>query len=147
MREPEKHTLPLSILLVDDDDVSVESVIRSLDKANVAAQVIVAGDGVEALQIMRSQCPGKQLNEPYIVLLDLNMPRMDGFRMLDEVRADPALRQTVIFVLTTSSLPEDRARAYAGNIAGYMVKSYVGPQFSLLAGFLDKYSASVMLPD
>jgi len=147
MHEPEQHMHALSILLVDDDDVSVESVIRSLDKAEVAAQVVVAGDGVEALQIMRGTHPDKRLVEPYIVLLDLNMPRMDGFHLLEVVRADPALRHIVIFVLTTSSLPSDRTRAYAGNIAGYMVKSYVGPQFSLLAGFLDKYSASVMLPD
>lgn len=147
MREPEHHMHALSILLVDDDDVSVESVLRGLDKAGVAAQVVVAGDGVEALQIMRGEHPEKRLAEPYIVLLDLNMPGMDGFHLLEVVRADPALRHVVIFVLTTSSLPADRARAYAGNIAGYMVKSYVGPQFALLAGFLDKYSASVMLPD
>ena len=81
-----------------------------------------------------------------IVLLDLNMPGMDGFQFLEAVRSDDELKRTVVFVLTTSSRDQDRYRAYNEHVAGYMVKSAVGPQFSLLAEFMTKYARSQRLP-
>lgn len=137
---------PFSVLLVDDDDVATEGVLRSFRKLGVHCQTVTAEDGLVALEILRNQHPSRRLNSPYLVLLDLNMPRMDGFQFLETLRKDPALKQTVVFVLTTSSRDADRTRAYNENVAGFMVKSAVGPQFSLLANFLDKYAASVRLP-
>jgi CheY-like chemotaxis protein len=135
-----------SVLLVDDDEVACEGVMRSLRKNDIHCQVVVAEDGLEALQILRQEHPAKSVQEPFLVLLDLNMPRMDGFEFLEAVRADPALREIVVFVLTTSGRDADRSRAYSENVAGYMVKSHVGPQFSLLAGFLEKYGQAVQFP-
>ena len=137
---------PCSVLLVDDDDVAVEGVMRSFRTHGITCPTVVAVDGVEALEILRHQHPAKTIAEPLVVLLDLNMPRMDGFEFLDALRADPALKRTVVFVLTTSGREADRTRAYNGHIAGYMIKSAVGPQFSLLAEFLQKYTRSVTLP-
>jgi CheY-like chemotaxis protein len=74
------------------------------------------------------------------------MPLMNGFEFLAALRADPALRDTVVFVLTTSNAETDRARAYHENIAGYIVKSATGPQFSGLARFLTEYHRAVQLP-
>jgi len=136
----------LTVLLVDDDDVSCESAVRSFRKHGVECETVIASDGLEALEILRDQHATKSICGSFIVLLDLNMPRMDGFQFLEAVRADPVLKGTVIFVLTTSSRDTDRTRAYNDNVAGYMVESVVGPQFSLLAGFLGKYLASVALP-
>jgi CheY-like chemotaxis protein len=71
---------------------------------------------------------------------------MNGFEFLQELRSDQKLRDTVVFVLTTSGADSDRTRAYQENIAGYMVKSAVGPQFSKLVKLLDDYHSTVQLP-
>ncbi|WP_019644100.1 response regulator [Novispirillum itersonii] len=137
---------PCSVLLVDDDDVAVEGVLRSFRSHGITCPTVIAVDGMEALEILQHRHPSKDITEPLVVLLDLNMPRMDGFEFLEALRADPVLKRTVVFVLTTSGREADRTRAYNGHIAGYMIKSAVGPQFSLLAEFLQKYTRSVTLP-
>jgi CheY-like chemotaxis protein len=137
---------PLSLLLVEDDDVAAEAVVRGLRRHAVIGPVIHAEDGNAALQILRGHDAGHRIAKPYLVLLDLNMPRMNGFEFLGALRGDPELRGTVVFVLTTSSAEADRARAYKENIAGYIVKSAIGPQFSGLARFLTEYRSAVQLP-
>ncbi|HLO94370.1 MAG TPA: response regulator [Burkholderiaceae bacterium] len=143
---PTSPAAPFSVLLVDDDDVATEGVLRSFRKLGIHCNTVIAEDGLVALEILRNEHPTRRLSGPFLVLLDLNMPRMDGFQFLETLRKDPALKQTVVFVLTTSARDTDRTRAYNENVAGFMVKSAVGPQFSLLASFLDKYAASVCLP-
>jgi len=136
----------LSVLLIDDDDVALEAVQRSLHKYNVMCPVYTACDGLEGLDILRETHPSKKIPKPFLVLLDLNMPRMNGFEFLNELRSDPLLRETVVFVLTTSNNDADRNKAYNENIAGYMVKSAVGPQFQKLALLLEHFSQAVVLP-
>lgn len=136
----------LNILLVEDDDVAAESVGRSLRKNGVEYSITLAEDGLVALDVLRGKHPERRIAKPYIILLDLNMPRMNGFEFLQELRGDCDLREAVVFVLTTSSSDEDRTHAYRENIAGYMVKAAVGPQFSKLAKLLDSYLAAVKLP-
>ena len=136
----------LSVLIVDDDDVALEAVQRSLRKHNVQSPLYTASDGLEGLQILRNCHPSKYMPKPYLVLLDLNMPRMNGFEFLSELRTDPLLKETVVFVLSTSNNDADRTKAYNENIAGYMVKSAVGPQFQKLARLLEHFSEAVVLP-
>ena len=140
-------TAPFTVMLVDDDDVAVESVLRAFAKEGTPWNVVTAGDGQEALDIMRGAHPDKRLESPYLVLLDINMPRMDGLTFLETIRADPDLHATVVFMLTTSARDLDRSQAYAGNTAGYMVKSAVGPQYAKLTALLHSYSNSVRLPE
>jgi CheY-like chemotaxis protein len=109
--------------------------------------ITTAQDGREALDILRNRHATLSIKRPFVVLLDLNMPRMNGFEFLEEVRADEELKASVIFILTTSDSDADRSRAYNDNIAGYMVKSAVGPQFSKLASLLQNYEAAVRLPE
>ncbi len=137
---------PLNLLLVEDDDVAAEAVVRGLHRHAMCCPVIQAEDGNAALQILRGSHTARRIAKPYLVLLDLNMPRMNGFEFLGALRADPELRDTVVFVLTTSSAETDRARAYKESIAGYIVKSAIGPQFSGLARFLTEYRWAVQLP-
>jgi CheY-like chemotaxis protein len=134
----------LVILLVEDDDVSAESVERGLRKWGIDTPIVHAENGAVALEILRSKTPS--LRRPMITLLDLNMPRMNGFEFLQVVRSDPALSSLVVFVLTTSDAGMDRARSYEKHIAGYMVKSATGPQFSFLANLLREYTKTVVLP-
>jgi CheY-like chemotaxis protein len=136
----------IDILLVDDDDVAAEGVLRSLRKCPVPFRCVTAVDGREGLEILRGVHPEKAIRAPMFVLLDLNMPRMNGFEFLTSLRADPGLHDTVVFVLTTSNRETDRAESYHDNIAGYMVKSEVGPQFTRLAELLASYARSIKLP-
>lgn len=135
-----------SILLVEDDDVAAEGVERSLRKHSLDLPLVWAENGQVALEILRGEHPSKSVDNGVIILLDLNMPRMNGFEFLRELRADPRLQQDVVFVLTTSDSEQDRTRAYHSNIAGYMVKSAVGPQFAKLTRLLQDYRDSVKLP-
>jgi len=136
----------ISILLIEDDDVAAESVRRSLVRNGVTFPLVWVEDGRTALEVLRGQSPRAFVKRPRIVLLDLNLPRVDGFEFLSAVRSDKALHDDVVFVLTTSDAQEDRERAYRGQIAGYMVKSEVGPQFAKLAGLLSAYADAVCLP-
>lgn len=137
---------PLSILLVEDDDVASESVTRSLRKHGVTCPLVWAEDGLVALEILHGRHPTKTVTRPLIVLLDLNMPRMNGFEFLRALRTDEKLCTTIVFVLTTSDADSDRTRAYHEHIAGFMVKSSVGPQFAQLARLIHDYRNSIKLP-
>jgi CheY-like chemotaxis protein len=135
-----------NILVVDDDDVAAEAVVRGLRKNAVHCPIILAENGDIALQLLKGADPSRHIDRPYLVLLDLNMPQMNGFEFLRALRLDDELRGTVVFVLTTSDSDIDRGRAYQESIAGYMVKSGLGPQLRGLARFLIEYRSVVLLP-
>lgn len=137
---------PLHVLLIEDDDVAAEAVMRSMQRAGIPCPVTWVEDGQAALEVLREQDAQRKAPRPRLILLDLNMPRMNGFEFLEAARADPQLKDEVIFVLTTSSADTDRSRAYDENVAGYMVKSAVGPQFARLTQLLDGYRRAVQLP-
>lgn len=146
MNDPTTILTDCTVLLVDDDDVALEGVLRSFRKHGVPCRTLTAGDGAEALSILKGRHPHKRLETPVVVLLDINMPGMDGFQFLEAVRSDAQLKRTVVFILSTSARDQDRTRAYDDHVAGYMIKSAVGPQFSLLAEFIGKYAHSQKLP-
>jgi CheY-like chemotaxis protein len=135
---------PFNLLVVDDDDLTAESVARGLAKRGSAMRVVAAADGVEALAILRGESD-QRLHRPFVILLDLNMPRMSGFEFLETLRADARLRDSVVFVLSTSDAESDLARAYNECIAGYILKSSVGSQYASLAGLLVQYAETVQM--
>ena len=139
-------TEPVKILIVDDDQVSIMAIKRALRKLKILNPIVVAKDGQEALNLLRGSCGENQLLPPFLVTLDLNMPRMNGFEFLDQVRADPALHRAVIFVLSTSDTPSDIASAYDSNIAGYIVKDDLGDSFVRALDMIDAYTKIVELP-
>ena len=140
------QTQPVKILLVDDDDVDAEMVVRGFRNHRIGNPITVAENGIEGLKILRRN-GRKPFSKPFLVLLDLNMPGMNGFEFLDELRDDPVLRDSIVFVLTTSNAETDRARSYAKNVAGYIVKSDVGPSFKKAVDLLDCYWTIVTLPE
>ena len=103
----------LNILLVEDDQVDVMNVKRAFDKNRIANPLFVAADGIEALELLRSDTVPR---ERRLVLLDLNMPRMNGIEFLRELRADPQLQLTPVVVLTTSDDERDKINAYNLNV-------------------------------
>jgi CheY-like chemotaxis protein len=106
-----------------------------------------AEHGRAALAVLRGEDPTRKVTTPVVVLLDLNMPVMNGFEFLAELRHDPLLHDTVVFVLTTSASDLDRTRAYDHVIAGYLVKSALGPQFAKLARLLGSMAETVAFPE
>ena len=134
------------VLLVDDDDVDVMAVQRAFRKHKIANPVSVARDGIEALAMLRGTDGYTRLPRPFIVLLDINMPRMNGLQFLGELRKDEEIQDAVVFILTTSKHDEDRAAAYKQHVAGYIVKTDVGSGFLELVDMLDSYWRIVELP-
>ena len=133
----------LNILLVEDDEVDVMNVRRAFQRNNITNPLYVAGNGEEALAMLRGgQVPGSRR----IVLLDLNMPRMNGIEFLRELRADPELGLTPVVVLTTSNDERDKVEAYHLNVAGYLLKPVTFASFCEAMAALHKYWALVELP-
>jgi CheY-like chemotaxis protein len=132
----------VSIFLVEDDDIDAMAVCRAFKKLKVANQVIRAKDGIEALEMLKS---GK-VPKPFIILLDLNMPRMGGIEMLQQLRKDPYYGDSIVFVLTTSDLDEDRTKAYREHIAGYLVKTNLALDFSDMIDMFDHYWRLIEFP-
>jgi CheY-like chemotaxis protein len=128
-----------TVLLVDDDHVDALAVSRAFRQRNLPDALVRARDGLEALEILRGAAGQPPLPRPHVVILDLNMPRMNGLEFLAELRADPALRDTIVFVLTTSSSDQDLAAAYRHNIAGYLAKSTAGEDVSKVVKLLEDY--------
>ncbi len=133
----------LNILLVDDDEVDVMTVKRAFAKANISNPVYVACDGLAALDLLRSDgVPASRR----LVLLDLNMPRMNGIEFLREVRKDPQLQSLTVVVLTTSNEDRDRVEAFQLNVAGYLLKPVTFHTFAEVMATLNKYWTLMELP-
>lgn len=130
---------PIHILLVDDDEVDVMNVQRAFKKNNIVNPLYVACNGLEALAILRGDGEQPMPDERRLVLLDLNMPRMNGLEFLRELRADPQLRPTTVVVLTTSDDDRDKVEAYQLNVAGYILKPVTFPAFVEAMATLNKY--------
>ena len=137
---------PVHLLVVDDDDVDRELVMRGLRKAKIGNPVSFAVDGVEALARLRGAEGFIPVPRPYIVVLDWKMPRMGGAEFLDELRSDPKLEDSIVFVLTTSANDGDIAAAYQRSANGYVIKERAGPDFLRLIDLLDAFWKVVELP-
>ncbi|MEM6640863.1 MAG: response regulator [Pseudomonadota bacterium] len=133
-----KRGRKIRILLIEDDEVDVESVRRSFMRHRIGNDIAVAGDGIAALEWLRGREQDFE-TRPLIILLDINMPRMNGLEFLRELRTDPALRDLVVFVLTTSADEKDIFAAYDLNVAGYMLKTEVGDGFTEAIRLIDHY--------
>jgi CheY-like chemotaxis protein len=136
----------LSLLLVEDDDVAAEAVVRGLRKHASDCPVVPAEDGAAALHILRGEDEGHRIVKPYLVLLDLNMPRMNGIEFLRAIRADAELRSLPVVVLTTSNDERDKVDAYNLNVAGYLLKPVTFTDFVDLMAALNKYWMLVEMP-
>jgi CheY-like chemotaxis protein len=133
----------LNILLVEDDEVDVMNVRRAFERNNVSNPLYVAGNGLEALRMLRD---GTVPAERRLILLDLNMPKMNGIEFLQALRADPELASSSVVVLTTSNDEQDKIDAYNLNVAGYLLKPVTFSNFCERMTALNKYWTLVEMP-
>jgi CheY-like chemotaxis protein len=126
----------LNIFLVEDDEVDIMNVRRAFEKNHITNPLFVARNGVEALEKLRS---GEVPKGRRIVLLDLNMPRMNGIEFLRELRSDSELASTPVIILTTSSNDRDKVDAYNLNVAGFLVKPVTFVEFCELMATMNHY--------
>jgi len=137
----------INILLVEDDEVDVMNVQRAFKKNNINNPLYVANNGLEALVMLRGDGNSPSiLPEQRLILLDLNMPKMNGIEFLRELRADPELKPIPVIVLTTSNEDRDKVEAFNFNVAGYIVKPVTFPNFVEAVATLNKYWALSELP-
>lgn len=134
------------LLLVEDNDLDAEKIVRAFARLGVTRPLLRARDGLEALAILRRDESGGTLAARHVVLLDLNLPRMNGFEFLDELRADSELGTTAVFVLTTSARDADIAAAYRRHVAGYLVKPPTMPEMLETLRVASEFWALCRLP-
>ena len=131
---------PVTILLAEDDDVDVQALRWAFDKLKIANPLVIAHDGVEASEMLAT------LPRPYLIITDINMPRMNGIEFLRKLRQSEQYRDSIVFVLTTSNDEQDKIDAYNLNVAGYMLKSDMGTSFTRAIGLIENYWKVVEFP-
>lgn len=107
-----------SILLVEDDQVDAMTIKRAFKDVNIKNRLDIVCDGEEALKYLNN----KEIEDPGIVLLDLNMPKMNGIEFLKIVKKDMSLKRIPIIVMSTSDNEEDKTECFSLSVAGYMIK-------------------------
>ena len=113
---------PIELLLVEDSQPDVRLTMEALREAKVKNRLWVVEDGVEALAFLRKEPPYADTPRPDLILLDLNLPRMDGRQVLEAIKADPSLKCIPVVILTTSKSEEDVLRAYQLHANCYITK-------------------------
>ena len=131
-----------TILLVEDDQVDAMTVKRALKEINVTNNLDITNNGEEALEFLRNSANEK----PGIILLDLNMPKMNGIEFLKIAKADADLKKIPVIVLTTSKEDQDRIESFNLGVAGYMIKPVDYRQFVEVIKTINLYWTLSELP-
>ncbi|MGX5173095.1 response regulator [Aliikangiella sp. IMCC44653] len=132
----------LNILLVDDDEVDVTIIKRDFKQKKIANPIYTASDGYVALNMLKN-C---EVPAPYIILLDLHMPKIDGFEFLKIIRADEELSDSEVIVLTSSDSDKNRVNSFGMNALGYIVKKDTASEFLRVVEKMTKYWKVVEMP-
>ena len=134
------------LLHVEDDELCIMGLERAFKKAKIANHISFAHDGIAALDMLRGTNGCGRIPRPYLILLDLNMPRMGGVEFLKELRKDEDLKKSIVFIMTTSGADKDKVNAYNLGVAGYILKTNPANAFLEAAALLDVYWRVVEFP-
>jgi CheY-like chemotaxis protein len=134
------------LLHVEDDELCIMGLVRAFKAAKIANPVSSAHDGIDALEMLRGTNGRVRFPRPYLILLDLNMPRMGGVEFLKELRKDEDLKKSIVFIMTTSGADEDKVKAYNLGVAGYILKTNPANAFLEATALLDTYWRVVEFP-
>ncbi|GAA4608329.1 response regulator [Actinoallomurus liliacearum] len=135
---------PIEVLLVEDDPGDVVLTKEAFDDNKVSNKLSVVSDGEEAMRFLRREADYADAPRPDLVLLDLNLPRMDGRQVLEEIKADETLRTIPVVVLTTSEAEEDILRSYRLHANAYVTKPVDFDQFIKVVRQIDDFFVSVV---
>lgn len=136
----------VTILVIEDDDLDFKAFQRALKTIRLVNPVMRAVNGEEALQMLRGEDGHEKISQPYMIILDLSMPRMGGLEFLDQIRADPKLTGSVVFVLTSSASDYDITEAYKRHISGYITKGDPGKGVEEAVKMIDHFWRVVEFP-
>lgn len=131
------------ILLVEDDTVDAMTVKRAFRDLHITNDLAIVGNGEEALDFLRNS----RNEKPSIVLLDLNMPRMNGIEFLTVAKSDPELMSIPVVVLTTSKEDQDKVDSFNLGVAGYIIKPVDYMQFVEVVRTIDLYRTLCEIPN
>jgi chemotaxis family two-component system response regulator Rcp1 len=137
-------TRPIDILLVEDNPGDVRLTIEALKEAKVFNRLATVPDGIEALDYLKQRNKYAQATRPDLVMLDLNLPRMDGREVLAEMKNDPELRRIPVVILTTSKAESDILKAYNLHANCYVTKPVELDQFLTVVKSIDDFWLTVV---
>lgn len=129
----------INVLLVEDDTIDIVNVQRAFNKNNISYPLYVAHNGIEALNMLRGDGGKTAIPTPKVILLDINMPRMNGIEFLTEIRKDEEFSNLSVFVLTTSNHEQDKLEAFNLHVAGYILKPLSFEKFVNAISILNNY--------
>ncbi|MGZ5244817.1 MAG: response regulator [Bacteroidia bacterium] len=129
-----------NILLVEDDYLDAMNVQRQLSKNNIQHTIKVARNGKEALNLLQAHSPDRMHPLPDIILLDINMPKMNGLEFLQEIRNDSELKRIKVFIMTTSNEESERTQAQRLGIDGYIIKPLSFDDFENKRSSMDSFN-------
>ena len=135
---------PLGVLLVEDDPGDVLMTREAFEHNKVRNTLTVVADGVSALEYLRKEGEHADATTPDLILLDLNLPRMDGREVLEALKADERLRMIPVVVLTTSEAEDDVVRSYALHANAYVTKPVDFDAFITVVRQIDEFFVEVV---
>jgi CheY-like chemotaxis protein len=135
---------PIEVLLVEDDPGDVLMTREAFEEHKVRNRLTVVNDGVDALAYLRGEGPYKDAARPDLILLDLNLPKVDGREVLAEIKNDENLRRIPVVVLTTSAADEDILRSYQLHANAYVTKPVDFERFIAVVRQIDEFFVSVV---
>jgi len=130
---------PIEILLVEDNPGDVRLTKEALKDARVGNNLHVTMDGVEALAFLRKQGKHASAPRPDLILLDLNLPKKNGREVLEEIKAEDALRHIPVVILTTSQAEQDVVESYRLRANAYVTKPVDLDQFLKVVGSIEQF--------
>ncbi|TDB71478.1 response regulator [Micromonospora sp. KC723] len=136
---------PVRILVVDDDPGDVLMIEEALEDSEIEKVIDVVNDGQEAMEFLRREGRHTEARRPDVILLDLNMPRMDGRQVLGEVKGDEDLRTIPIVVLTTSNADNDIVGSYTLQANAYVTKPIDLDDFNDVVRRIDEFFGRVVV--
>lgn len=141
-------TRTVNVLLVEDDEVDAMNVQRAFKRNQIENPLYIAHNGLDALAMLRGNDPASPAipGNRRLVLLDINMPQMNGLEFLQELRQDEMLKSIPVVMLTTSDADQDRLEAYRLNVAGYIIKPMTFDLFTQIMVALNQYWALCEIP-
>ena len=144
---PVQHTEPIIILLAEDNPADFHLTAEAMKESKIRNQLFHVDDGVEVLEVLRRKGKYADVPRPDVILMDLNMPRKDGRRTLQEIKEDPDLKGIPVVVLTVSDAEEDIIKSYDLHANCYVTKPMDLDEFArVVKGIEDFWFTIVKLP-